>query len=120
MDASINSLRLLYTEKRVNPLLRVVFVALLAGLLAGGLSPLSAGSRACGSFFLRTSEGEIINPIRGENSDKPFSTKKTCGACHDYEVITGGFHFQQGWEKISDTFSPEKPWVLSDGMMGKH
>ena len=76
--------------------------------------------RNCGPFFLRTATGEIINPLRGENSSEPFSTRQTCGACHSYDSITKGFHFQQGWESISDTFSDEQPWVLSDGMMGKH
>ncbi|MCP4340121.1 MAG: hypothetical protein GY799_14830 [Desulfobulbaceae bacterium] len=79
-----------------------------------------AGSKTCGAFFLRNSNGDIINPLTGENGEQPFSTRKTCGACHDYQLITKGFHFQQGWERISDSFDAKKPWVLSDGMMGKH
>jgi len=77
--------------------------------------------RKCPNFYLRTETGDIINPVSGNNSDKPYSTRKTCGAagCHDYDAITKGFHFQQGWDKIKDNFSKEKPWVLSDGMMGK-
>lgn len=94
-----------------------VFVFL---LIVAGVVDVDAGSRTCGSFYLRTSEGKIINPLTGENSEQPFSTRQTCGTCHDYEKITGGFHFQQGWEKISDTFDADRPWVLSDGMMGKH
>lgn len=97
-----------------------VFGILLIILLVETGVPDTAMSRACGSFYLRNSEGEIINPLTGENSDQPFSTKGTCGACHDYGAITKGFHFQQGWEKISDSFDTQKPWVLSDGMMGKH
>ncbi|BCS98609.1 hypothetical protein DSLASN_42410 [Desulfoluna limicola] len=57
--------------------------------------------------------------MTGENDDAPFSTRKTCGACHDYETITKGYHFQQGWDRVRDDFSVEKPWALSDGMMGK-
>ena len=45
---------------------------------------------------------------------------KTCGTCHGYKLITKGFHFQQGWENISDTFDKKNTWILSDGMMGKH
>jgi hypothetical protein len=86
----------------------------------GNADPVLAGSKTCGSFFLRNSEGDVINPLTGENADQPFSSRKTCGACHDYDVITKGFHFQQGWEKISDIYSEKMPWVLSDGMMGKH
>ena len=92
-------------------------------LIAGSVMNLAdavAGTETCGSFYLRTASGEIINPLEGVNADQPFSTRQTCGACHDYEKITKGFHFQQGWEKISDSFNAEMPWVLSDGMMGKH
>ena len=37
-----------------------------------------------------------INPLKDENAGKPYSPKMTCGACHDYEKITKGFHFTQG------------------------
>jgi hypothetical protein len=56
----------------------------------------------------------------------PYSPKKTCGGCHDYERITNGYHFQQGRTNgdrkivISDTFDQKYPWNLSSGMYGKH
>jgi hypothetical protein len=77
-------------------------------------------ANVCPPFFLRSGEGEVINPRTDKNASKAYSTRKTCGACHDYELISKGYHFQQGWDRIRDDFSPEKPWVLSDGMMGKH
>jgi formate dehydrogenase gamma subunit len=66
-------------------------------------------------------EMEFINPITGENDSLPFSTKQTCGLCHDYDLITEAYHFQTGWDVISDTFGVRlgKPWMLSDGMLGK-
>ncbi len=66
-------------------------------------------------------EGEFVDPINGENEHLPFSTEQTCGLCHDYEVITEGYHFQTGWNVISDTFgmAAGHPWMLSDGMLGK-
>lgn len=77
--------------------------------------------RKCPAFYLRTETGDIINPVTGQNADKVMSTRATCGAagCHDYDKITKGYHFQQGWDRISDSFSKDKPWILSDGMMGK-
>lgn len=62
-----------------------------------------------------------INPITDENSSVPFSTEQTCGLCHDYEKITGGYHFQLGWDHISDDHGVEdgKPWSLSKGLMGR-
>jgi len=64
---------------------------------------------------------DTINPVTGENADKPFSTENTCGSCHDYETITSGYHFQMGWNKVSDEFGvkQKRPWSLSPGFMGK-
>ena len=107
-----------YYHKENLPKLAISLICL--GILIGGVTHLSAGAKTCGSFFLRNSTGEVINPLTGENSDQPFSSRKTCGACHDYELITKGFHFQQGWENISDTFDKKNTWILSDGMMGKN
>ena len=59
-------------------------------------------------------------------SKTPYSPKKTCGGCHDYDQITNGYHFQQGRTDgtgkivIGDTFDSKYPWNLSSGMYGKH
>jgi hypothetical protein len=83
-------------------------------------APAAVGkTRACVPFHLKTEDGKIINPLTGENADQPYSPRQTCGACHNYDEITKGFHFQQGWDKVKDNFSKDKPWVLSDGMLGK-
>ncbi len=63
----------------------------------------------------------LINPVTGANAGEPFSAKNTCGTCHDYETITSGYHFQMGWDKVSDDFGVKQgtPWSLSDGFMGR-
>jgi hypothetical protein len=72
-----------------------------------------------------TIQGFDGSPLR-INSKDPYSPKKTCGACHDYEQITRGYHFQQGRTDgtgkivIRDSFDPKYPWNLSSGMFGKH
>jgi len=65
-------------------------------------------------------EFNLINPLTGQNADKPFSVKNTCGTCHEYDTITKGFHFQAGWNKVSDDFGKKRgrPWELSDGFLG--
>lgn len=93
--------------------------AVLAGALLLAPSLASAKIRTCPPFHLKTGDGKIINPLTGENADQPYSTRQTCGACHDYDKITKGYHFQQGWNVVKDDFNKKKPWVLSDGMMGK-
>jgi hypothetical protein len=97
---------------------------LTALVLAGALLALAPAAavakvQTCPPFHLKTDDGKIINPLTGENADQPYSTRQTCGACHNYDQITKGYHFQQGWNVIKDGFSKKKPWVLSDGMMGK-
>jgi len=73
-------------------------------------------------IVLRGFDGE---PLTME-SKTPYSPKKTCGACHDYDQITKGYHFQQGRADgtgkiiVSDTFDPKYSWNLSSGMYGKH
>lgn len=59
-------------------------------------------------------------------SKSPYSPRRTCGACHDINEITRGYHFQQGRTDVSgnvvvsDTFDPRYPWNLSSGMYGKY
>jgi len=60
------------------------------------------------------------------DSKTPYSPKKTCGVCHDYDRITNGYHFQQGRTDgtgkivMSDDFDQGHPWQLSSGLYGKH
>ena len=71
--------------------------ALLTAILA--LTTAALASAQHPAIYLLDVEGDIIDPINGENADAPFSTKMTCGMCHDYDVITEGYHFQMGWER---------------------
>jgi len=43
----------------------------------------------------------------------PFSAKLTCGACHDYEAIHSGTHFQ-----TLEQGSPSEPWIAVDEATG--
>ena len=63
------------------------------GLLIIIMLPLKAAARTmtCPPFYLRTDQGKIINPFTGQNADEPYSTRQTCGECHEYEKITKGY-----------------------------
>ena len=84
--------------------------------------PLYSQGRQHEKIVLRGFDGK---PLTVE-SKAPYSPKRTCGACHDYDRITNGYHFQQGRTDetgkiiIADTFDPRAPWNLSSGMFGKH
>lgn len=92
-------------------------VLLLAAVLLGA-APAAAQHPA---INLLDPDGNIIDPVNGENADAPFSTRQTCGMCHDYDVITQGYHFQMGWDVISDDYGIDegRPWSLSNGFMGR-
>jgi hypothetical protein len=94
-------------------------LALAVGVLLTWSAMAHGQIRACVPFHLKTGDGKVINPLTGENADQPYSSRQTCGACHNYDEITKGYHFQQGWDRIKDDFNQERPWLLSDGMMGK-
>ena len=103
----------------------------LIGILAGMLT-LAMGLTLPTSVYSQAPPHPKI-PLKGVDgspltidSKIPYSPKRTCGACHPYDQITNGYHFQQGRTDgrgkivISDTFDPKSPWNLSSGMFGKH
>jgi hypothetical protein len=73
----------------------------------------------CSPFYLLDEGGNIIDPVKGINADKPYSPKQTCGKCHDYDKITQGYHFQQGAdEKPTQDQSARVQWALTPGNFG--
>ena len=70
----------------------------------------------CPPFYLLDEDGNIINTKTGENTNKPYSPKKTCGKCHNYEKITEGYHFTQGkGEEPTPTQIRRYQWALTPG-----
>ncbi|MBA7518785.1 hypothetical protein ES705_10858 [subsurface metagenome] len=73
----------------------------------------------CPPFYLLTEDADTINPVKGLNSDKPYSAKQTCGKCHDYDKITEGYHFQQGkGEKLPEKTADRYQWASTPGNYG--
>jgi len=56
-------------------------------------------------------EDKRIRPT--DSNPKPFSPRQTCGKCHDYEMISGGWHFNSHDPKTQATRSGQ-PWILTD------
>jgi hypothetical protein len=76
-------------------------------------------SGVCPPFYLMDERGDIIDPVRNINADRPYSPKQTCGKCHDYNKTTEGFHFQQGrGEKPPALIAERCLWVTSPGNYG--
>ncbi|PIU53945.1 MAG: hypothetical protein COS90_03515 [Deltaproteobacteria bacterium CG07_land_8_20_14_0_80_60_11] len=76
-------------------------------------------SGVCPPFKLRDEQGQIIDPVHGVNDKGPYSPKQTCGACHNYQLITEGFHFTQGkGEALPREYAARYNWVLFPGNYG--
>ena len=68
-------------------------------------------TRAVHTIPLYDENYETIRP--DDDRPMPFSTRNTCGDCHDYEKITMGWHFDSS-KNITDPGRPGEPWVLVD------
>lgn len=67
-------------------------------------------------------DGNVVTITPNENATVPYSPKQTCGTCHNYAEVTKGFHFQQGYDQISDDYGVQHgkaPFISSPGMVGK-
>jgi hypothetical protein len=113
--------------------LNLLFLLVIIGLIISGIwgiSPvknkiiitdreLITQSGVCPPFYLYDEDGNIIDPVKGLNADKPYSPKQTCGKCHDYDKITEGYHFQQGKdETASGALAERYQWVSHPGNYG--
>ena len=72
----------------------------------------------------RTTPAHLI-PLRDENDQPiiptetnplPYSTRFTCGPCHDYKTIQGGWHF--GAMTATKNGRPGEPWLQVDPKTG--
>ncbi len=64
---------------------------------------------------LTDEDGQSI--IAGDSHAMPFSPRTTCGLCHDYGAISGGWHFNAADNK-TPAGRPGEPWVLVDEPTG--
>lgn len=103
----------------------VLFIGVFSGMMANNVQDVdekkerTSQRSVCPPFYLYDEDGNLIDPIKGINSDKPYSPKQTCGKCHDYDKITQGFHFQQGKDEIAPEWMTERyQWVSTPGNYG--
>lgn len=77
------------------------------------IGDVSDGSRSVPVHLIRLYD-ELGIPIRPhEELLMPFSTKQTCGPCHNYEKIRTGWHFNAGDSSVT-AGRPGQPWILAD------
>lgn len=96
-------------------------ILMIALLTAGRLSAQEAKLLGDGNDGNRSMPVHLLDlldedgkPIRaGDKDAKPFSTRTTCGQCHDYEAIRGGWHFSGHRDDVPSA-RVGQPWVLTD------
>jgi hypothetical protein len=77
------------------------------------MGDVSDGSRAVPVHVIEllNEEGDKIKPT--DEPLLPFSTQKTCGACHSYDTISTGWHFNAIKEDTAGGKSGQ-PWIYVD------
>lgn len=107
-------------RKRYQAALGIVF---LAGVAAAQVSAVDPSRRAVRKL---AHPAVTLKDEAGRNvleSRKPISTRQTCGDnCHDYDFISGSFHFQQGKSEMDRTLLSSHgvpAFNSSPGMFGK-
>ena len=75
------------------------------------------GSRNTPVHLLRLVDEEGQTIVPSFERSMPFSARQTCGACHDYATISGGFHFNSTTPGTSSG-RPGEPWVWVDPSTG--
>lgn len=60
---------------------------------------------------------DIDNRKITPDSTRPFSTKNTCGRCHDYSKIGHGWHFN-AFDPDAESGRDGEPWIWTDARTG--
>lgn len=73
------------------------------------------GSKVIPVHKLDLMDEDGIKILPDEKTPKAFSASTTCGACHDYKKISGGWHFSSEGDLNGQV---SEPWILLDEKTG--
>jgi hypothetical protein len=77
------------------------------------IGDISDGSRTTPVHLIKLIDQDSSVIWLDESPLMPFSTKNTCGACHDYGKISTGWHFNYG-DSSAEAGRPGQPWIYAD------
>ncbi len=103
----------------MNRIILLMGLSLLAGVVARAEETQLLGEGNDGNRSMPVHLVELYDEdgrrIRAADKDpKPFSTRQTCGKCHDYAKISQGWHFN-ALNPLVPAGRPGQPWMLTDG-----
>jgi hypothetical protein len=81
------------------------------------LGDVSDGSRAVPVHLIDLYDADSMFVRPGDQPMMPFSTKVTCGHCHNYQKVSGGWHFNAADSTVNPG-RPGQPWILVDQKTG--
>lgn len=98
-----------------------LFQTMAIGAEGGKLPPEKTYSNApfLHRIYIRDDSGNPLNAPKAdpkaaaEERLKPLSTAETCGKCHAYAEMSGGWHFN-AYDKAIPAGRPGEPWLLTD------
>jgi hypothetical protein len=77
------------------------------------IGDISDGSRAKSVHLIKLIDQDSSTVRLDDQPLMPFSTRNTCGACHNYQKISKGWHFNAGDSGIA-AGRPGQPWIYFD------
>jgi len=98
---------------------QVLYLLVLSGFFCGvcagakKLGDISDGSRAESVHKINLYDSEGNKITAGDEPAMAFSTKQTCGVCHDYDTIKTGWHFNAVDSNVPAGRSGQ-PWMVVD------
>ncbi|MCK4755215.1 MAG: hypothetical protein KAS58_08270, partial [Calditrichia bacterium] len=98
--------------------IQVLIIILFAGLITLAaqdekIGDISDGSRTTPVHLIKLIDQDSSVIWVDESPLMPFSTQKTCGACHNYQIISTGWHFNAG-DSSAVSGRPGQPWIYAD------
>ncbi len=77
------------------------------------IGDISDGSRTTPVHLIKLIDQDSSVIWLDESPLMPFSTKKTCGVCHNYQIISTGWHFNTG-DSSAVSGRHGQPWIYAD------
>ncbi len=98
---------------------RLLFLLMVVSLLPANtkierkLGDLTDGSRITPIHHINLLDADSSVIYPDEHPLLPFSTQRTCAPCHNYQLISRGWHFNAGDSSVNDG-RPGHPFIWSD------
>jgi hypothetical protein len=99
--------------KNIHKIILLTLVPILSSSQDHKIGDESDGSRTTPVHLIKLIDQDSSVIWLDETPLMPFSMKNTCGACHNYDKISEGWHFNAG-DTTAESGRPGQPWIYAD------